>query len=34
LPELKWAYGYVFALGLMAAVAGAMVAYFRRKDWL
>jgi magnesium transporter len=34
MPELKWAYGYVFALGLMAAVAGAMVAYFRRKDWL
>ncbi|HMB68541.1 MAG TPA: magnesium/cobalt transporter CorA, partial [bacterium] len=34
MPELRWPFGYPFALGLMAAVAGAMVMYFRRKDWL
>jgi len=34
LPELEWYWGYPFALGLMALVAGALVFYFRRKGWL
>lgn len=33
MPELEWAYGYPFALGLMAATAATMVAYFRRRGW-
>ena len=34
MPELHWRYGYAFALGLMAVVAAAMVAWFRSKRWL
>ncbi len=34
MPELHWAYGYPFALGLMAAVTLAMLAFFRHKRWL
>lgn len=34
MPELKWRYGYAFALGLMAAVAVGMVGWFRHKGWL
>jgi Mg2+ and Co2+ transporter CorA len=33
MPELKWFYGYPFALSLMTAVAVAMLIYFRRKGW-
>ncbi len=34
MPELRWRYGYPFALSLMAAVALGMVGYFYRKGWL
>ena len=34
MPELKWRFGYFAVLGLMAAIAGTMVLYFRRKKWL
>jgi magnesium transporter len=34
MPELKWEHGYFFALGLMAAVAAFVVAYFKSKKWL
>lgn len=34
MPELGWPYGYIFALGLMAGVAGSMVWYFWRKGWI
>lgn len=34
MPELSWPFGYLFALGLMVAVALGMLAYFRRKGWL
>ena len=34
MPELRWYYGYPFALGLMAAVSIWMLFYFRRKGWL
>jgi magnesium transporter len=34
MPELKWRYGYAFALGLMAVVALAIIAWFRRRRWV
>lgn len=34
MPELKWAWGYPAALALMAVIAGVMLVYFKRKDWL
>lgn len=34
MPELGWAWGYPYALGLMAAVAAMMVWYFHRKGWI
>jgi magnesium transporter len=33
IPELHWRYGYAYALGLMAATAAVMLAYFRRRGW-
>jgi magnesium transporter len=33
LPETKWAYGYPFALGLMAAVALGAIWIFKRQKW-
>ncbi|ARP42568.1 Putative metal ion transporter YfjQ [Geobacillus thermodenitrificans] len=33
MPELKWRYGYPFALLLMAAVAALIVLYFKRNGW-
>jgi magnesium transporter len=34
LPELEWHWGYAAFWGVSAAIAGAMVAWFRRKGWL
>ena len=34
MPELHWAFGYPFALGLMAAVAVALYIIFRIKKWI
>jgi len=34
MPELRWYFGYPFALAMMAAVAGWMFFYFRRKGWM
>ena len=34
MPELHWKYGYVFALGLMGAVAAILLGYFWRKGWI
>lgn len=34
MPELKWEYGYVLALGLMASVAVTILVWFYRKGWL
>jgi magnesium transporter len=34
MPELDWAAGYPFALGLMLASVAAPFLYFRRKGWL
>jgi len=34
MPELNWAFGYFFALGLMATVAAGMLLHFWRRGWL
>ncbi|MBN2199007.1 MAG: magnesium/cobalt transporter CorA [Candidatus Aminicenantes bacterium] len=34
MPELGWRWGYWAVLGVMAAVAGTMIVYFKRKKWL
>lgn len=34
IPETHWKYGYPFALGLMAALAGGLLYYFKRIKWL
>ena len=34
MPELEWAYGYPFALGLMAAIALGLLGFFWRMGWL
>jgi magnesium transporter len=34
MPELKWEYGYYFALGLMAAAVVGSLGVFRWKKWL
>jgi magnesium transporter len=33
MPELRWRYGYVWALGLMALCAVMMAVYFKRREW-
>ncbi|MFH5805731.1 magnesium/cobalt transporter CorA [Alienimonas sp. DA493] len=34
MPELEWAYGYPFALGLMGAIAFGLLFFFWRMGWL
>jgi magnesium transporter len=34
MPELTWPYAYPVALGLMGAIAAALIVYFRRRGWL
>ena len=34
MPELRWNYGYVFALGLMVGTASVLMVFFYRKGWL
>jgi magnesium transporter len=34
MPELKWYFGYPFAIVLMLLVSGGMVYFFKRKGWL
>lgn len=34
MPELKWYWGYPFALGLMAATTLGLLVYFRRRGWI
>jgi magnesium transporter len=34
MPELRWRYGYPFALALMGATAAGMLLLFRRLGWL
>lgn len=34
MPELRWRYGYLFSLGLMAASILGLLVFYRRKGWL
>jgi magnesium transporter len=34
MPELKWAYGYPLALGLMVVMGVVLYAAFRRRGWI
>ncbi len=34
MPELYWTYGYPAVMLGMGAVAGLMLVYFRRQDWI
>jgi len=34
MPELHWYWGYFIALSIMVLVAGSMLAYFRKKNWI
>jgi magnesium transporter len=34
MPELRWYWGYPFALGLMGATAAGLLSYFRRRGWI
>jgi magnesium transporter len=34
MPELQWRFGYFVIIGVMAALAGGLVFYFRKKKWL
>ncbi len=34
MPELGWRFGYFFALGVMAAIAGGLLYYFHRRHWI
>ena len=34
MPEIKWEYGYSFALVLMVVVTAAIYRWFRSKDWM
>jgi magnesium transporter len=34
MPELTYEFGYFYALGLIAAVGGGMIIYFKRKKWI
>jgi magnesium transporter len=34
MPELRWTFGYPFALALMAVMALGLLLFFRRKGWI
>jgi magnesium transporter len=34
MPELRWFYGYPFAITLMVGTAAGLLVYFRRRGWL
>jgi len=34
MPELRWHYGYYMVIFVMVCVAGGMIVYFRRRNWL
>jgi magnesium transporter len=34
MPELKWRYGYLWVLSLMAAVSGGLLLFFKKKEWI
>jgi magnesium transporter len=34
MPELRWRYGYAYALGLMLLLGFLLYRAFKRRDWL
>jgi magnesium transporter len=34
MPELKWRFGYLWALALMGASSGLLLYFFKKKEWL
>lgn len=34
MPEFDWAYGYPFAIGLMAVICAVWYVVFKKKHWL
>jgi Mg2+ and Co2+ transporter CorA len=34
MPELRWRYGYAFALAIMATLAVVIIGFFRRRRWV
>ena len=34
MPELRWPWGYPFALGIMSLIAIGLLTYFRRRGWI
>lgn len=34
MPELRWTYGYLAALGVMAIAVAVMITYFKKRNWL
>jgi magnesium transporter len=34
MPELRWRYGYLWALSLMVTIAAGLIGFFRRIRWL
>jgi magnesium transporter len=34
IPELRWTYGYAYALGLMAVIVAALWVFFKKSGWL
>jgi magnesium transporter len=34
MPELKWRYGYLWAIGLMVTVPAVLVTWFKKRGWL
>lgn len=34
MPEIQWPYGYLFAWGLMIAIALGMIGYIKRRKWM
>jgi len=34
MPELNWPWGYPMVIAIMLVIAGAMIAFFKRKKWL
>jgi magnesium transporter len=34
MPELKWALGYPYALGLMALICVGLYVMFKRRGWI
>lgn len=34
MPELRWVFGYPFAVALMGMVCDSLYVIFKRRDWL